>query len=197
MNTTNFLLKLIDVELNLLICRAKLALCSEESDIDSAGEAIQIAMDCGSQFESLNVSFYSSCCSDLAFELISSIRHLYCFLPNALKSGFDTGRCDVCIGRMEDQGEYINIISESNWIIQDDCKTEIKQLIGFNGIHYFFGYVEGWTTSVPSWDRTPFASIEEAKRGRYEAEKQIEQQQLEDLRPLNEYQCKEIKSIPF
>jgi hypothetical protein len=178
MNTTSFLLTLMNIELSLLICKAKLTLCTEESDLDSASEAWQMAYDCGMQYENAKDLFILSDYSEIVYELISSIEDLYRSSSAYLISGFKDGCSDVHVGKMEIDEDDIRIVSESDWILQDDCITETKRLIGFNGVGYCFGYLDGWPDSRPQWNDNSYLNEEDARLGRLVHEEEVYQQSL-------------------
>lgn len=92
----------------------------------------------------------------------------------------------------------IRIVSESDWRIQDDGRTETKDLIGCNDLGYYFGYLDGWPDSTPVWNDEPFSTPEAAKRGRWEHEERISLlDEQEDLSSLSEAQRNEVADVCF
>ncbi|WP_288987951.1 hypothetical protein [uncultured Pseudoalteromonas sp.] len=62
--------------------------------------------------------------------------------------------------------EQIVVISESDWVIQDDCVSEVKELIGELNGRFYFGSVYGWPNSQPTWSHIDYQTIEQAEFGR-------------------------------
>jgi hypothetical protein len=68
----------------------------------------------------------------------------------------------------------IDIVTESNWIINDD-HSESKRLIGVSRSGYHFGYLGDHPDSEPVWLKGGFATIDEAEEGRWIYSKMEEQ----------------------
>lgn len=160
MKTTHLLLTLMDIELNLLICRAKLDLCIKSGVWD-------MAYACGMRFEDAMSLYERLEHSDTACDLVSSIEQIYKSLPQSLLSGFEGGRCDASISLMNADDDGVRIVSESDWVLQDDLQTEMKKLIGHNGVGYCFGYVCGWPDSTPKWNDNSYLTVADAIEGRH------------------------------
>lgn len=105
MNVLNYVYALVDVELSLLISKAKLNLCDNEDDLDDACDAERIAFECGVRFETILFELYDEYDeippSALLNEVITNIKEICSILPSFLKGGFDCGVGDVKIGRAD------------------------------------------------------------------------------------------------
>lgn len=96
-------IELVDVEISLLISKAKLNLCDSEDDLDDACYAERIAFECGVIFQTILFELYDEYDeippSALLNEVITNIKEICSILPSFLKEGFDCGVGDVKIGR--------------------------------------------------------------------------------------------------
>ena len=99
MDNIEHLVKLMDLELSLLVSKAKFKPCIEKFDLDDALAAQEIAFDCGMQYELLGVTYTHD--PELMCHLKNAINELYFSLPLFLRDGFNSGRCDVTLGRMD------------------------------------------------------------------------------------------------
>ncbi len=103
MNIINYVSALVDVEMSLLVSKAKLRLCDCEDDLDDACYAENMANECGLRFETILFEIYDQYDemprSALLNEVITNIKSIYSNLPQFLKGGFDSGVGDVKIAR--------------------------------------------------------------------------------------------------
>lgn len=140
MKDISLLLKLMDLELSLLVCKAK-------SKVVSADELWDMTSVYASEYMEVRERLVYSGSSELVYQLFSSIQELCA--PSAM---VDILPCNEIL-----------VVFQSGWDMDLDGLTERQTLIGHSGFGFHFGTEVSGNGSMINWSKESFYSIEDAK----------------------------------